>query len=271
MIRLDPNNKNALRLALPVSHLLTRPTAAALRLVDATEVLEIKYLPVPDWLSSEAPTVFHWGLGTTEKDFGRLFPPVGSFLAENKVELFSFDLGPSASRRLGLIPLSAVLSPKEIIETSDRNLDLVRRFYAGPLAAENYNYYPTGLYEHICRPDFIGEFLERLKLGLVLDLAHAAVSAWNLGLEIKKYLAELPLSEVKEIHISRPHLPRDRRALAADAHQCPGAREFEWLKTVLNLLPPELPPPLVAVEYYGNAAKLLTAIKEVREFDNNHL
>ncbi|MDR2456345.1 MAG: DUF692 family protein [Deltaproteobacteria bacterium] len=224
------------RLAVAVSHLFFEPSALGREALAAGDGLELKGVPAPSWISKRRVKVFHSGLGLAEEEFRASFTQIGRFLASGDVELFSCDLGPSARRRLGLVPLSPVLTKEEIFERSEKAVDLVRQFYQGPIAAENYNFYPTGLYEHVCRPDFIAEYLEKLDLSLTLDLAHAAITAYNFGQSLESYLHELPLHRVAEIHISRPYLPEGPPALAADAHYGVGPKELGWLNDFLDRL-----------------------------------
>ena len=171
-------------------------------------------------------------------------------MTESGVELFSFDLGPACRKNQFVLPLSRTLSQDEILDESARAVEFVRSFYNGPLAAENYNYYPTGMYEHVCQPDFMAEALEKLDLGLVLDLAHAKVTAVNLKLDVKQYLGELPMDRVVEIHISRPFV---NPWLAVDAHAALEEEDFDLLASVLQKSPDDV---LVAIEYYKDPEKL---------------
>jgi uncharacterized protein (UPF0276 family) len=253
------------RLSLAVSHLFAQAGSETLELISLAKVLEIKTLPEPSWLPAEKERVFHWGFGLTEEGFASAFKKIEGYLREKEIPLFSCDLGPAASRRQGILPMSAILRPEKIIQRAEKALQGVRAVFKGRVAVENYNYFPTGLYEHICRPDFIGRFLETLDLELVLDLAHAAISAWNLGLNFSDYLGEFPLERVAEIHLSKPYFPGKARALAVDAHQKPGPGEFDWLTNTLKLLPKNLRAPLVTVEYYQSLKKLLAINKQILE------
>jgi uncharacterized protein (UPF0276 family) len=244
------------RLALAVSHQFARPSLDIQKLISLAAVLEIKTLPEPVWLPTEMERVFHWGYGLVEEGFTKAFDKIADYLKARGISLFSCDLGPAAIRRQGILPLSATLKPQKIMQKAEKALLYVRSNYNGKVAVENYNYFPTGLYEHICRPDFIGQFLEKYELGLVLDLAHAAISAWNLRLNFSTYLKELPLERVVEIHLSKPYIPRSPKALAADTHKNPGPKEFQWLTNALELLAETTP--MVTVEYYNNIKKLLT-------------
>lgn len=246
---------------LVISQLLARPSPRAVRLLEGAAVWSLRRVPEPAWLwGRPRRRSFHWGLGPVSGDFRRAFLAQGldRYLAESRPELFSFDLGPAARSHQGILPLSRPLRPAEIFRRSRAGLDFVRRYYEGPLAAENYNFYPTGLYGPVADPEFIGRYLEEFDLGLVLDLAHAAVSAHNLGLEPEAYFRALPLERTRELHLSRPHLPSEPGLWAVDAHQAPSAREWRWLENVLKSgrLPEAVP---VFVEYYRDLGKLIPA------------
>ena len=245
---------------LVISHLMASASRKGRRLAEARTLWSLRGWP-PVWLNSLSQgrrLSFHWNRGPVEADFLPAFRREGldRLLAETPLELFSFDLGPAARRRAGPFPSSRPLSAAALSRHTEAALKFVRRHYKGPLAAENYNYYPTGLYGPVTEPDFIRFHLEEFDLGLVLDLAHALVTAHNLGLAADAYLAALPLERTAEIHLSRPWLPPPASGLlAADAHEAPGPEEWHLLKNILKnpRLPVRAP---VFVEYYGNLSKL---------------
>jgi uncharacterized protein (UPF0276 family) len=243
-------------LGLPVSHLFEKPSPAAAELASLAEVLEIRAPGPPAWLPVGPPRVFHWGYGIAEDDFGERFPALKGFLRETGPRLFSCDLGPSARRHEGILPTSPTLGEREILDLAQRNLELLRTAHEGRVALENYNFYPTGLYEHVCDPGFMAGLLESLDLGLVLDLAHAAISAWNMGEEVTAYLSRLPLERVEEIHLSRPFLPLEPGRLGADTHECPQEREWSWLSFVLGRTARLGLKPIVLIEYYKDMGRL---------------
>ena len=248
------------KITLPVSHHFQEAALPETRLLDLADVLEFRKTKAPSGLPDK-PAVFHWNRGLVQEDFRPAFlnENLPEFLTAIRAELFSFDLGPACRKNQHVLPMSATLDLDEIKKEFARSLDLVRKHYSGPLAAENYNYYPTGLYEQICRPDFIAASLEEFSLGLVLDLAHAWVSAVNLGLAVEDYISELPLDKVREIHLSRPFLhPR----LAVDAHQAPEAEDFDLLALTLKRLP-DPDGVLIVLEYYDSLPRLEQAYLEL--------
>jgi uncharacterized protein (UPF0276 family) len=256
---------------LPVSHLFDRSNPLVLDILSVAEVLEVKNPSPPSWLP-KLPKVFHWGYGICEDDFKKQFRPVGKYLEDTKPSLFSCDLGPSARKHEGVFPISPIMGRKAMFERAKINMELLRSYYDGPVAFENYNFYPTGLYDKVCDPVFMGEFLEKFDVGLVLDLAHAAISAVNMGFEVTDYLEKLPLDKVLEIHVSRPYLPQVRGRLGVDTHERPEDREWYWLSFVMEKLSRLGVAPLVLIEYYkdlgllrDSMTRLISELKVPRE------
>lgn len=85
-----------------------------------------------------------------------------------------------------------------------------------PLLLENLPLFPNLAHMFICEPDFVAEVIEETGCGLLLDLAHARVTADILGYAVEDYLSRLPLARVVEIHLSgpRPHRELDARRQA---------------------------------------------------------
>ena len=106
-----------------------------------------------------------------------------------------------------------------------------------PVLLENYNYHPTNAYEYICEPALYRQLLEATGCGMLLDLAHARISAVNMRWESEQaYLAALPLDQVREIHFTRPGWQGDQRV---DLHQLVQADDLEVLAWALERTPAE--------------------------------
>ena len=56
----------------------------------------------------------------------------------------------------------------------------------------------------------IREIVEEADSGLVLDLAHAAISARYFGLDERDYVSQLPVDRLRELHVSGTHLGEDK-------------------------------------------------------------
>lgn len=92
-------------------------------------------------------------------------------------------------------------------------------------------------------PDTILRLTSALNTGLLLDLAHARVAAAFHSLDVKEYLARLPLERVREIHISGT---REAQGVLRDAHEPLGEADYELLAWVLQRTRAEM----VTLEYF---------------------
>lgn len=107
-----------------------------------------------------------------------------------------------------------------------------------PILLENYNYHATNAYEYVCEPDVVWEVLEAIDCGMLLDLAHAQISGYNLRWSsIKDYIAALPLDRVREIHLNHPIVAGHDQMF--DMHQPVGPKDLELLGWVLERTPAE--------------------------------
>jgi uncharacterized protein (UPF0276 family) len=105
-----------------------------------------------------------------------------------------------------------------------------------PLLLENFNYHPTNAYEYICEPDIFGWLIEEIGCDVLLDLAHAQISAFNLQWsDPRTYLAALPLDKVREVHINHPYNDDDRQML--DRHLPIDHADIDLLRWTLERAP----------------------------------
>lgn len=126
-----------------------------------------------------------------------------------------------------------------------------------PLLLENLDFQATGAYDHVCEPAFVRELLEATDALLLLDVAHAQVSASRLGRTIDAYLTELPLDRVRQLHVSGPR-PRD--GTLHDAHEPLRDRDLELLRELASATAPWA----VTLEYGREEGALLEQVKILR-------
>jgi uncharacterized protein (UPF0276 family) len=106
-----------------------------------------------------------------------------------------------------------------------------------PLLLENYNYHPTNAYEYICEPELFSFLLDEIGCGMLLDLAHARISANNMGWkDPESYLSALPLNKVREVHTNHPGWEGDQMV---DMHQPLQPDDLPILGWVLEHTPAE--------------------------------
>jgi hypothetical protein len=154
-------------------------------------------------------------------------------------------------------PRSAWLSRNEVMETICRNVVQLAQSISVPLILENLDYNPSGAYEYICEPTFIAEVLNKTDVGLLLDLAHARVSAARLGLTIADYLAQLPLARVKQLHVSGP---RWEGSVLRDAHETLLDEDYALLRDVLE----RTAPAAITLEYAREGPAVITQLEQLR-------
>ena len=135
-------------------------------------------------------------------------------------------------------------APDSQLQTRDVALANIRRngkrlkewLGATPLILENFNYHPTNAYEYICEPDTFSQLIDEIGCDMLLDLAHAQISAFNMGWQNPRdYLAKLPLDKVVEIHINHPYNDNGKQML--DRHGSIGESDLDLLSWVLVRAP----------------------------------
>jgi uncharacterized protein (UPF0276 family) len=153
--------------------------------------------------------------------------------------------------------LSPAQPREELFVNICRNVRALAAAIPVPLILENLDYCHGGAYEHICEPAFIAAVLEATGAGLLLDLAHARVSAARLGTPIEAYLAQLPLERVRQLHVSGPRL---RDGALADAHEPLLEEDYALLQSVLR----RTRPVALTLEYNRDADALREQLGRLR-------
>lgn len=148
-----------------------------------------------------------------------------------------------------------VIPPRDInIETAiERNCVAARLLQSGlpvPLLLENMPHWPHDVLHEAVRPAFIRAVLEAADAPLLLDLAHARVSAAALAMPVEAYLSALPLDRVVEIHLSGPRMVDGR---LVDAHEPLTAEDYDLLAWALARTDPRA----VTLEYSQPDAEAL--------------
>lgn len=99
------------------------------------------------------------------------------------------------------------------------------------------------------QPQYISEMLAKTGCEVLLDLAHARVSAAAMQVNIEDYLACFPLERVRQIHVSGPRL---RNGRLFDAHEPLEQADYDLLEFLLERAHPQI----VTLEYIRDAAAM---------------
>ncbi len=111
-------------------------------------------------------------------------------------------------------------------------------------------------------PGFIARVLEATGCGLLLDVAHARVTAAAMGCDVHGYLEQLPLARVVEVHVSGPRMVQGR---LRDVHEALLAEDYDLLEWVLGRAAPRV----VTLEYSREPGPLREQLLRLRGLGNN--
>ncbi len=206
-------------------------------------------------------SVFNWSLAhPTAFEEQQIAAHTREALERTRAPWLSVHLGFSAAEvffDLHMNARSPALPRAELLANICRNVRALESAISVPLILENLDYCPGGAYEHICEPAFIATILSETGAGLLLDLAHARVSASRLDLPIETYLSQLPLDRVRQLHISGP---RVRDGVLFDAHAALLDADYALLEWVLQ----RTKPLALTLEYNREEAELRAELERLR-------
>ena len=245
-------------LTLPVGHLIDKDNYSFVPGIKALE-----YKKIGDIFGREHAFLFHSNYGIVQKEFISYFDGIAGFLKENDFKLFSFDLGPAAQSvahrpDFHYEAKSRSLDKKRLRQLIKRRLSYVRCAFDGKIGFENLNYFPGPAYAHVCDPDFVCEIIRDFDTYLVLDLAHAMVTAQNMRMDLYSYLSSLPLERVIEVHLSGP---RRLKGKWLDAHYPPRSADLKVLDFIRVRLTGSF---FLTVEYYKDFPKIKNIYRNLR-------
>jgi len=218
------------KIALTVSQHFDRVYPQLSGLVDALVIRDINNVPPLD-----VEKIFHLN-GFINDDFDKTIEKkFFGILKNHNIRFLSFDLGPSC-RRVRVEEFykaeSPVLTPEEILQTGAEKLRRIRSFYSGAISLENLDYHGGGAYEYVCDPAFIKAAIEEFDTSLTIDIGHLNVSCFQLGIDPKDYIHQLPMYRLKEVHISHSN-END------DSHHIPKESDYALLDYILSISKPE--------------------------------
>ena len=154
---------------------------------------------------------------------------------------------------------SEILERNEVKKRIIKNVNCVKqKFPSIDVLLENLDYNPTersnGAYEYITDPGFISDILHGTNTYMLLDLAHAEISAKNMGYKhIKDYIDRLPLDRVWEIHLAKPG---EKNGFLHDSHE-----ELKDTKLFEYVLDKTMHLKAVTLETFSDIGRQLDLIK----------
>lgn len=134
--------------------------------------------------------------------------------------------------------------PKKVLE---QGIEIFQANMDVPIMIENMDHNP--MYNRVCalkecvEPEYIREICEKYDLRLLLDTAHANVSAWHLQMDIYDYMSKLPLDRVKEVHFIGTVMTEDQGL--KDMHTPLEDRDYELMDWLMHRMTPDI----ITLEY----------------------
>ena len=134
------------------------------------------------------------------------------------------------------------------------------------IGLENNNYYPTPAYESVADGDFISTVVNQNDLYLLLDIAHAMVTAHNYKISYIDYITLLPLDKLVQLHICQPSIFDG--SIAQDVHDKPS---YNMLREVARLISCYAQIEYLTIEFYKDKDILIESIMSLRNIINQNL
>jgi uncharacterized protein (UPF0276 family)/ribosomal protein S18 acetylase RimI-like enzyme len=155
-------------------------------------------------------------------------------------------------------------SREQLIANVERNITTVRDLFGETtILLENNNHLGTDAYDVVTDPSFINTVVRRTDTGLLLDIAHAKITAHNTDRTVARYIERLPLDRCKQIHLSRHEVGP---AGAIDAHTYLHEEDWEYFESI-QAETPDLT--YVTLEYYEDATVLTDQLERLQSGESS--
>jgi len=277
-------------------------TGLSRSIIDNADYVEIKKIS-EDEVShfkklTEKPLFFHIQFTGSNsfylpaaEDVSRSLPEISEAYERERPAFTSFHFGLSTGsitvdpENNVAVAGSRILSKEEITKNMEKNLRTIRDAFPDTvLLVENQEFIPDelskGAYRYIQEADFFSHNVNKWNQmgildGIVFDVAHALITAVNHHYycdpgadpltSFKRYIDELPLRMVREIHISG--IKRLPGGIWVDFHKEIGDLELKGLKIILDTMPKStgnyIP---LTLEYSKDLSKIKNQLNTLRDF-----
>jgi uncharacterized protein (UPF0276 family) len=153
---------------------------------------------------------------------------------------------------------------EEMQETATRNIARIKSFMPEGMliCIENNNYLFSPAYKHIIEAGFLNELVTKNDIYFLYDIAHAHISAINMGISFATYYSGLPISRIRQVHVCKFGMRTEKEAF--DAHYAPDEMIYSELKKVLK----ESDVNYVTVEYYKEMDGLIQSLQYLQNMQH---
>lgn len=153
---------------------------------------------------------------------------------------------------------------QQMQDTAAGNIARIKSFLPSGvlICVENNNYLLSPAYDYVIEPRFLSDLVFRNDIYFLYDIAHAHISAVNMGISFAEYYGGLPISRTRQVHVCKFGMRSER--VAFDAHYAPDEMIYSELKKVLQ----ESDVNYVTVEYYKEMGGLIQSLQYLQNLQH---
>ena len=261
-----------IKILTPISHLFTESDRIPSEIVSRSDCLEARertsHLRLPSTTHYHIDFDLNIGLNQNQLDFLR-----NEVRDRDYITTLTFQAARDCEKIIcknGMyIPNSSPLSLTDQIVNTNKSIDQIRDIVGSDrsIGIENNNFYPTGAYNISTSLSYLLDVLCINGLHLLLDVAHAKVTAFNLDIDFNAYIN--PLLETglcRQVHICEPKvINTNTGSLMIDAHDLPSEQFTESTIYLMN----KFKIPYLTCEYYKSSSKLSNYLHYVKSLIAN--
>ncbi len=255
------------KIATPISHLFKNDVDAKL-ITSHSDCLECRdHSPKEE--SIQLHELFHFEMQIIhpidEERFGYL---ENVFKSKPHIKLASFHVASCCDKPIltdGVFYIGGTeYSYDELQANAARNIARIKSFMpAGMMiCVENNNYLRSPAYKHVIEAGFLNELVMNNDIYFLYDIAHAHISAVNMGIPFADYYGALPISRTRQVHICKFGMRSETEAF--DAHYAPDEMIYTELRKVIQ----QSDVHYVTVEYYKETEGLIRSLQYLQNLQH---
>jgi uncharacterized protein (UPF0276 family) len=224
------------KIATPISHLFKSEADARL-IVSHSDCLECRDHS-PHEENVQLHELFHFDMQIIHPIDGARFVYIEEVLrAKPHLKLVSFHVASCCDKPVlidGVFQIGGKeYSYEELQGNAATNIARIKSFMPPGMlmCVENNNYLRSPAYKHVIEARFLNELVTKNDIYFLYDIAHAHISAVNMGVSFAEYYNGLPVSRTKQVHICKFGMRSDTEAF--DAHYVPDEMIYTELEELL--------------------------------------
>ncbi|MGQ0543216.1 MAG: DUF692 domain-containing protein [Blastocatellia bacterium] len=161
------------------------------------------------------PHSLELSLGSAEGIDEEYLEKLSDLINRIKPPWFSDHICFTKSNGISIGHLASVPYTKEALRVFTRNIELVRKRISTPMILENITYNVRFPSSEMSEAEFIRRLLDETDCGMLLDVTNLYINSVNLEYDWRKFLDELPMDRVVQLHFVGSH---SNGARLIDAH-----------------------------------------------------